>query len=230
MKDLILLHGALGGKQQLERTAALLSGSYNVHTLNFEGHGGRASDNVYAIELFAENLLAYLDENGISSCYVFGYSMGGYVALKLAQLHPERIAAIVTLGTKFAWSPEIAAKETAMLNPEKIEEKVPKFAAALEELHAPLDWKEVMHKTADMMRRLGDNPALPDADLAGINTPVKLLLGSEDVMVTRDETEKVQALLPNARFEVIDGWQHPIERVAEEALADRIREELTTLG
>lgn len=226
MKDLILLHGALGGKQQLERTAALLSTAYNVHTLNFEGHGGRPSDNAFSIGLFAENLLKYLDEHGIDHCFVFGYSMGGYVALKLAELHPGRIEAIVTLGTKFAWSPEIAAKETAMLNPEKIEEKVPKFAAALEQLHAPLDWKEVMHKTADMMRRLGDSPALSDEGLSQIAIPVRLLMGSEDVMVTHDETEKVQALLPNATFEVIDGWQHPIERIEAEALADKIKKEL----
>lgn len=229
MKDLILLHGALGGKQQLERTAALLSGNYNVHTLNFEGHGGRPSGNPYAIELFADNLLTYLNENNIDRCLVFGYSMGGYVALKLAQLHPEKIAAIVTLGTKFAWSPEIAAKETAQLNPEKIEEKVPKFAAALEQLHAPLDWKEVMIRTADMMRRLGDRPALSETDFAQITIPVKLLLGSEDVMVTHDETEKVQALLPNATFEVINGWQHPIERIEAEALADKIGKELEAM-
>jgi pimeloyl-ACP methyl ester carboxylesterase len=51
--------------------------------------------------------------------------MGGYVALKTAVLHPGRIEAIVTLGTKFHWDPENASNEVRMLNPEKIEEKVP---------------------------------------------------------------------------------------------------------
>ena len=46
-----------------------------------------------------------------------------------------------------------------------------------------------------------------------------LLLGSEDVMVTAEETLTVHQQLPNARFEQVEGWQHPIERVNKEELA-----------
>ena len=54
--------------------------------------------------------------------------MGGYVALQLANKHPKYVQKIITLGTKFAWDKETAAKEVKMLNPEKIEEKIPAFA------------------------------------------------------------------------------------------------------
>ena len=47
-----------------------------------------------------------------------GHSMGGYVALKLALKRPELVDRIITLGTKFNWTPEVAAKEVKMLNPD----------------------------------------------------------------------------------------------------------------
>ncbi|ASS50801.1 MAG: hypothetical protein A3D31_14720 [Candidatus Fluviicola riflensis] len=223
MKQLLVLHGALGAQQQFEELASLLGNEFTVHTLNFEGHGGRPSDREFSIDLFVQNVRDYLQENELSSCSVFGYSMGGYVALKLAAQFTGTVNEIVTLGTKFGWSPEIAVKETAMLNPQKIEEKVPKFAAALAQLHAPLDWKEVMSKTAQLMLGLGDQQALTKQELKSIEIPVTLLLGSEDVMVTPEETMAVQQQLPQATFKQVEGWQHPIERVNKEELAKKLQ-------
>ena len=120
MKDLILLHGAIGAGSQLKPLAELLSLQFNVHTLNFEGHGGRPINGVYSIDRFVSNLIDFLDEIELKNVSVFGYSMGGYVALKAAALHPGRIDSIVTLGTKFQWDTETASKEVHMLDPEKI--------------------------------------------------------------------------------------------------------------
>lgn len=217
MTDLVLLHGALGSKVQLEELKTLLQTHFTVHTLNFQGHGDLVSDEPFSIRLFVENVLDYLNKNDIQTCAIFGYSMGGYVALKLAQEHPARVDRIVTLATKFAWSPEIAAKETALLNPAKIEEKVPKFAAALAQLHT--DWKTVMLQTAGCMTDLGNQPSLAETDFHEITIPVSLLLGSEDNMVTREETQAVAQHLPDAYVELIDGWQHPIERINKDELA-----------
>lgn len=220
MTDLVLLHGALGSKVQLEQLKTILQAQFTVHTLNFDGHGDTVSEEPFSMGLFAQNVRDYLDEKGIQTCAIFGYSMGGYVALKLAQEDPTRVDRIITLGTKFSWSPEIAAKETALLNPTKIEEKVPKFATALAQLHR--DWKKVMLKTADCMTDLGNQPALAETDFRDISIPVSLLLGSEDVMVTREETQAVAQQLPDAYFELVDGWQHPIERINSDELASII--------
>lgn len=229
---LLLLHGALGSSQQLTANGstegkplvALLEKQYTIHLLDFEGHGGTSSDRPFAMEYFAENVLTYLDAKDIQLCEVFGYSMGGYVALKVAAISPGRISRITTLGTKFGWTPDVAAKETAFLVPELMQTKVAVFAKGLEETHAPADWKVVVTKTADMMRALGDRPELSETDLKRIQIPVRLLLGSEDHMVTKEETEHVKTLLPNATFQIVEGWKHPIERVGVEQLAELIRQ------
>lgn len=210
---LILLHGALGSERYFTDLKSRLRERFEIHTLNFEGHGGRTSNQPFSIDLFANNLIDYLNDNNLSKVSVFGYSMGGYVALTVAHKSPHLIDRIVTLGTKFSWSPEIAAKEVRMLNPEKIEEKVPKFATQLAALHHPADWKEVMHKTADLMLGLGGGNGLTDEQLQNVNITVTLGVGDKDHMVGLAETQRIANLLPNATLCVLPNVPHPIEMV-----------------
>jgi pimeloyl-ACP methyl ester carboxylesterase len=223
MQKLLLLHGALGSAANFANLKELLSGRFEIHTLNFEGHGRREVAQTISIPGFAEEVLAYLNENSIDTISIFGYSMGGYVALYLAKQHPEKIDKIFTLATKFDWTPQGAAKEAAMLNPIVINEKVPKYAASLELLHGS-NWKELMRKTGDMLLGLGNDPALKDEDFKQISIPVLLSVGDRDAMVTIAETEKIHRLIPNSEFVVLRDTIHPIDRVNQEELAKRIKE------
>jgi len=212
-KPIILLHGAIGSSAQLNDLASKLLTEFDVHTLNFEGHGGRTIDGKYSIEKFSENVNDFLNENGIESIDIFGYSMGGYVALKLAALHPEKVTSIATLGTKFNWNPESAATEVKMLNPEVIEVKIPKFAEDLKVVHSPLDWKEVLKGTAEMMLDLGNGAGLADDELRSIVIPVLIGIGDLDQMVSIEESKRVADLLPNASLKIYEGFPHPIDKV-----------------
>jgi len=216
--DLLLLHGALGSKQQLEPLKELLSDQFNIYSLNFDGHGGNASDNHFSIDLFTDNLIHFLEKNELRDVYIFGYSMGGYVALNAAHQRPDLVQKIVTLGTKFDWSPESAAQEIKMLNPEKIEEKVPQFATRLKELHEPVDWKLVMNKTASLMRDLGEGKGLKDEEVENVKQEVVIGLGDKDKMVGMDESQKVVNLLPNGSFMVLEGVPHPIDMISNDQL------------
>jgi pimeloyl-ACP methyl ester carboxylesterase len=138
METILLLHGALGSKSQLDPLKATLEAQgLPVYSTNFSGHSGEPFRNDFDIETFSGDMLRFLQENQLQRVHVFGYSMGGYVALWFARNHPEYVGKIVTLGTKFDWSPESAEKEVKKLNPEKIQEKVPAFARILEHRHAP---------------------------------------------------------------------------------------------
>ncbi|WP_046757702.1 alpha/beta fold hydrolase [Kordia jejudonensis] len=223
-QNLLLLHGALGSKLQLQPLQEMLSKDFNVYTLNFEGHGGRTSDEAFAMERFAANVIEKLEMLGISQTHIFGYSMGGYVALTLAKKQPELVGKIVTLGTKFNWSLESAQQEVKMLNPEKIEEKVPAFAKRLAELHQPNDWKEVMRKTAEMMLTLANGKKLTNDDLHQIPHNVLIGIGALDKMVTIEESENVTSQLPNGTLKIIADVKHPIETVNADVLTQLIRD------
>ncbi|MCB0662745.1 MAG: alpha/beta hydrolase [Saprospiraceae bacterium] len=216
----LLLHGALGTSKQFERLIQQLGPDGRVDAINFSGHGGKVSSGQFSMEVFMEDLLNYLDENKVDKVDVFGYSMGGYVALYTALRHPDRIGRIVTLGTKFDWTPESAAKETRMLNPDKIEEKVPAFAAKLQKDHAPLDWKVVLQQTSAMMLELGNGNGLSWDVLPNIHHEVHICLGDHDNMVSQEESEKAAGLLPNGTFTLLEGVPHPIEKVDVKVLVD----------
>jgi pimeloyl-ACP methyl ester carboxylesterase len=225
MNPLVLLHGALGSATQLEPLAEKLkAGGRKTLLVNFSGHGGVAfSKNGFGIETFAQELLNFLNDNQISQADIFGYSMGGYVALWLAHLHPLRIGKIVTLGTKFDWSPESAEKEVKRMNPEKMEEKVPAFARVLKERHAPNDWKEVVSKTAEMMTGLGRSPLLGEIVLKQEKSPVHILLGDQDEMADLNFSKQVAAWLPFGKFDLLPNTPHPIEKVNSDFIVDAMK-------
>jgi len=224
METLLLLHGAIGAADQLQPLAQALSGPYNVHTIDFSGHGGQPfAEEPFSMKLFARDVLSYIEQHNLQRVAIFGYSMGGYVGMYLARHYPEKISKVVTLATKYNWDEAIAAKETQMLVPEKIEQKLPAFAATLSERHAPNDWKEVLRKTADMMIGLGADNVLKGDDYPGIGMPALLLLGDRDKMVTLDETLAVYKALPQSQLGILPGTSHPIEQVDTELLATIVK-------
>lgn len=220
--DLILLHGALGSARQLRPLAQELEDQFNCHLFNFEGHGGRPVGPIYSIELFTENLIDFVVSNDIQDPAVFGYSMGGYVAINAAAEGMD-FHKIMTLGTKFNWTPEGAQREIKMLQPEVIEAKIPKYALYQETLHAPEDWKIVMKKTADMMVRLGNTPLLTNDKFSQVEIEVLCCRGSMDEMVTEEETKDAVNKMPKADFFSLEGFHHPIEKINTEVLADEVK-------
>ena len=214
MENLLLLHGALGAASMLEPLRHALKENYTVYTLNFAGHGGDAlPDQGYTIELFAQNVIDFIEQQQLKQVHIFGYSMGGYVGLYLAQQNPDRVKSVFTLATKFAWSEETAAKEVKLLNPDKIKEKVPQFAAALAKRHAPQPWEQVMHQTAAMMQQLGKQPLLTPEILVQLQQPVQIAVGDQDNMVTLEETIAAYRNLPNAWLLVLPATKHPLETI-----------------
>src|SRR3712207_9473087 len=78
---LLLLHGAIGASDQFAPLLPLLNPAFDLHALDFEGHGASPlQGHPFTIERFAANVLDYLEQHRIERTHVFGYSMGGYVA------------------------------------------------------------------------------------------------------------------------------------------------------
>ena len=224
MEHILLLHGAIGSAEQFSVLEQKLTDSFTVHSLNFSGHGGSPFvDAPFSINVFVSEVVAFLDKKEIDSIHIFGYSMGGYVAMYLAKHHPHKIKKIITLATKFNWDESIASNEIKMLNTDKIQEKLPDFAATLQKRHAPNDWKIVLQKTASMLVEMGKDNPLKLVDYLSIQHPALLMLGDRDKMVTLDETIEVYKNLPQAQLAILPNTAHPIEIVNTDRLANEIK-------
>lgn len=218
MKPLILLHGALGTSKQLGPLSEKLDVDQQIHQLNFEGHGSEVlPDRPFRMAYFAENVLKFMDENEIDQADLFGYSMGGYVALYIALNNPERVGKVSTLGTVLKWSPEVAEREVKFLNPEKIREKVPKFATELNRRH-PDVWEEVALKTKELLSNLGKTPRIKDNEWSDIDHKVRIHVGDRDETAGIQQSVEVYTQLEKGELVVLPNSPHPIEQVDQDLL------------
>ena len=113
MEHIILLHGAIGDKEQFTKAGILDQfAEYAVHCFNFSGHGGAPfSPDNFSIQCFAKEVIDFMNEHKIDRANMFGYSMGGYVGMYLTVHYPDKINRLITLGTKFKWDAVVAEKE-----------------------------------------------------------------------------------------------------------------------
>lgn len=221
---ILFLHGALGAGVQFTALAAQLEPYYDIHLINFSGHGEAPfSPNGFNIQVFAAEVLEYLDSRELDFVHIFGYSMGGYVAMYLARHYPEKIGRVITLATKYNWNEATAGKEVKQLNPALIEEKVPGFAKILQERHAANDWKEVVNRTAQLIEDLGHQSLLKQQDYAQVASPCMLMLGDRDNMVSFQETIEVYKALPEAQLTILPDTAHPLEKADVPLLAYYIK-------
>lgn len=223
MAHLLLLHGALGSQEQFDDLKDALSADFTIDTLSFSGHGRTASQqHAFTIQNLSHEVLHWLNDKQRRKIDIFGYSMGGYVALWLARFYPDRVGKIMTLGTKLDWNEATAEKETRFLNAEKIAAKVPAFAAELQDRHGEHEWHSVLQKTANLMHDLAKQH-LTDEDFAQITAQVLLTLGDQDNMVTKDETFHVESMIPGAKTLELKDTPHPIDKVSTDLLTSEIR-------
>ncbi|MCE3258370.1 MAG: glyoxalase family protein [Bacteroidetes bacterium] len=219
MKQLLLLHGALGTHHDLEPLSAELEqNGFQVNSFSFSGHGTSAFSDDFGIDTFSSELEKYIIDNSLARPAVFGYSMGGFVALNLSKNKPQLLGKIVTLGTKFRWTMEVVEKETKILDPQVMTAKVPALAEALRKKHGD-NFEPLLSKTAEMMRSMEKIDHLDATSLSKIEIPVLLGLGDKDKMVTYDETLHVFKSIPGSGMYMLPHTPHAIEAVKPELLA-----------
>lgn len=219
MEAVLLLHGALGSKRQFDKLIPKLRDKFEVYCMDFEGHGSAGPvSSPFRIEYFVENVLGFLDEYKLQQINIFGYSMGGYVALALAKEYPERVKRIATLGTIFQWDQNIARRECRYLDPDKMEAKVPQFVAVLDERHL-FGWKTVVNQTREMLRHLGHAPTLTGNDWQEIESPVRMYVGDSDTTAGLEPTVEIYNKLSASQLCVLPDTPHPFEKVKIDYLA-----------
>jgi pimeloyl-ACP methyl ester carboxylesterase len=211
---LILLHGALGSREQFEPLVDVIKSRFDTHTLDFEGHGAiPLRHRPSRIEHFAENVLDYLNEHHLAAVSIFGHSLGGHVGVYLARFFPERVISVFTLGTKFVWTPDIAARETALMHPEIIARKVPHFARLLQQRHAAAGWEALLAKLREMQTHSGKHNSLPDEEIRAISQRVRIGLGDRDKTSSIEESVHIYRLLPKGELQIFPNTPHPLEKI-----------------
>jgi len=225
----LLVHGALGDFKQMRPLAEALGEVGSIHLVELPGHGRTPlpAGDAFGMALFARTIGDAARRHGVGdqAPICLGYSMGGYAALVLASTAPGTLSGVVTLGTKFEWTPTVAAAGAARLDASRLQAKVPAFAEQLRLRHESAGgWQQLLARTAQLLTDLGADPMLTKHTLADVQIPVRLAIGSCDDTVTSLEVEQIAALLPHATMHVLPDVPHPIERVPVHLLVDLVRD------
>ncbi len=101
---LLFIHGFPLHRQLWEGQWNALADAAQVIAPDLRGHGESESGVVpHTMQNLAQDCFDLLGELGISApLYVCGLSMGGYIAMAMLRLHPERIAGLILTATRSA--------------------------------------------------------------------------------------------------------------------------------
>ena len=81
-----------------------LGARYRVVAPDHHGHGrGLRATGPFSLERSADDLVLLLDQLGVGDVIACGYSMGGSIALHLADRHPDRVRGLVLCATALEW-------------------------------------------------------------------------------------------------------------------------------
>jgi 3-oxoadipate enol-lactonase len=195
-------------------------------TIAVDNRGSGRSDKPfgrYSLHQMAADAVAVLDDAGIEAAHVMGASMGGAVAQILAVEHPDRVRSIVLACTAcrhHQWRRELLAEWAAIANERGMREvarralpwlvgprSLRRFWPALNAL-GPLTTRVPPHAFTSQVRAILDADDSMRHTLAGIAVPTLVVVGNQDILTPRGDSEELAELIPTAELVVIAGAAH----------------------
>lgn len=217
----ILLHGFPMSRAIWTPTLVALGSSLRAIAPDLRGHGAApAPDEPAGMETMARDVLALADKLGLATFGLVGHSMGGYVALALLRIAPERVSRLALVATRASPdSPE--AKQARRKQADMVQMDgmraladllVPKLLAprAKDLVRAELRLIIESSRVSGAVRSLEAMADRPDAAavLSTIKQPTLVIACGEDVVMPRAEQERMARTIPNARLEVLEPSGH----------------------
>jgi pimeloyl-ACP methyl ester carboxylesterase len=92
---MVLLHGLGDDERDWHTVLPILAARCRVYALDLRGHGRSAHPGRYSFELMRDDVIGFLDAVGVERCVLVGHSMGGTVAILLAEAAPERLTHLI---------------------------------------------------------------------------------------------------------------------------------------
>lgn len=218
-RPVVFQHGLGGSEAQVAEMFPDGEGLRRL-TLECRGHGGSALGPVerLSIRTFAEDVLALAERLEVTRFVAGGISMGAALALRLAVLHPARVAALILVRPAWMFDsapPSMApfAVVAALLRAQPPQQARERFAATEPGVTlrrtAPDNYASLLgffdrrpvSATVELLSRIAaDGPGVSAADTAGLAMPV-LVIGNADDAVHPLATARVLAhTIPGAEF------------------------------
>jgi len=174
----VLLPGSFYTIEAMGELVPQLAKTRRVIAVELQGHGHTADiDRPLSYESLADDIAALIASLGLEQADLFGYSLGGGVALQTAIRHPQVVRKLALASTAFkreGWYPE----DLATLNAISVEgfAGTPIHEAYLQTSPVPEAWPTLVAK----VRQLVTSDYDWTAGVAALKTPTLILVGDAD--------------------------------------------------
>lgn len=220
----LMIQGLGADKHGWDMQRFVLAASYRVVALDNRGAG--RSDKPfghYSLEQMADDAVAVLDAARVDSAHIVGASMGGAIAQLIALKHPERVRSLTLACTacrNHPWRVELLtswatrASERGMgamardaarwvIGPRSFRRLMPAFGWL-----GPLAMGRPSHAFVAQVRAIVAADESQSELLSTVTVPALVLVGNQDILTPRGDSEELAERLPNAELVVISGAAH----------------------
>jgi len=221
---IIFLHGYPFDKTMWQPQLDFLKPYYRLISCDIRGFGkSKDEESTLSIDLFGEDLIAFMDKLNIDQAIICGLSMGGYIALNVLKRFPDRFSALILCDTQcIADTAEVKAKrykiidEIAVDGVTNFNEGFIKSVFHKDSLSSKKDLVEKLrsvvfsnsqHIVTMGLTALAERSETCSA-LNEISIPTLIICGNEDKVTPLAQSEFLNATIKGSVLHVIDNAGH----------------------
>lgn len=228
-EPVVLMHGTGGHLEAFTRNIRALAERFRVVLYDFPGHGwSTLSTRDLEIHDYVDHLVGLLDALGLERVHLSGESLGGWVAVKFAARHPERVGRMVlnTPGGTMA-TPEVMERIRSLSQAAADDPSPERIRARLEWLMASPS--SVTDELVDIRRGVYGRPGfarsmrhilclqdpevrrrnlITDAELAAVAAPTMVVWTSNDPSGPAGAGIDMAERIADGRFQLIEDAGH----------------------
>ncbi|XWN38500.1 MAG: 2-succinyl-6-hydroxy-2,4-cyclohexadiene-1-carboxylate synthase [Balneola sp.] len=246
---LVLLHGFMGSHKSFRALIPPLSEFCNPITVDLLGHGETQGSEMhyrFAAKEQTADIIKLISEQLQYPLFLYGYSMGGRLALQVALQRTDLIQGLILESTTFGIESEQERQARQALDGQRADSIIANFSQFLEEWkQLPIFESELLSKSMkdeiEHIQREQD-PVSMSNSLLGFGTgsmpcvkehlnilsmPVKLLAGAKDQKFT-NIMSSMQNRITTASLEIFEKANHRVHSEQPEALVQTIKQFIQT--
>ena len=189
---LLLLHGNGESTDYFVHQMDEFAQYFTVYAVDTRGHGQSPRGTApFTISQFADDLLGFLDGQGLESPHILGFSDGGNIALTFALRHPDRVGRLVLNG--------------ANLDPSGVKPSVQIPIVLGYQIASRFAGRSPQAKRhAEILGLMVEEPHILPEALETLETPTLVIVGTRD-MIRASHSRLIAQRLPNSRLALVPG-------------------------
>lgn len=219
-------HSLLFSCRMFDNQVSALKDRYRCVTFDFRGQGrSEVTTSGYDVDTLTEDAANLIRQLECAPCHFLGFSMGGFVGLRLAIRHSELLRSLILVDTSADPEPKENLPKYKLLNliarwigPWAVASRVMPimFSRGFLKDPARADVREEWRQRVVNNDRIGVTKAVTGAisregvfdSLGDVHVPTLILVGENDATTTPDKSERMHDRISNSRIVTIPNSGH----------------------